>query len=221
MNEKNTKDKLTQIRNEEIKKRKQGSKTNINIPSMLDLRWRSLGKGRKNLMPAMIEMYNYIISKINGGDFLDVGCGEAEIIWRLLKENKCERLVGIDISSIRIWWDIQEAMKREVSDYVSFLFSYAETLVFEDESFDYVANTATLEHITEPQKAISEIMRVLKRNGTAFFGVPIEPNENQPIKSPDHYHFWKSEKEVLGLFNNLKVVSTKFINPNLIVEIKK
>lgn len=213
--------KLDEIRQEEIKKRKQGKKTNINTPFMQDLRWRSYGKGRKNLMPAMIEMYNYIISRIDGGSFLDSGCGEAEIIWRLLKENKCNKLVGIDISSVRIWWDIQEAMKREVSNYVSFLFSYAEMLVFEDESFDYVANTATLEHITEPQKAISEIMRVLKKSGTAFFGVPIEPNENQPIKSPDHFWFWQDKSEVLQLFKELNIVSTKFINPNLVIEIKK
>jgi len=63
-------------------------------------------------------------------------------------------------------------------------------------------------------------MRVLKSDGKAFFGIPIEPAPNQPLNSPDHYHFWVDEKSILKLFNGLNVISTKLIKPNLIVELK-
>jgi len=210
---------LKQIREKEIELRKNGKKTNINTPEMQDLRWRSYGKTRKQLMPAMIEMYNYICGKVECGSLLDVGCGEGEIIRNLM--GKCEFLVGADISPLRIWWNIQEVIEMDASDQVTFLFSHAENLVFEDNSFDYVTCTATLEHVSNPRVAITEIMRVLKSDGKAFFGIPIEPAPNQPLNSPDHYHFWVDEKSILKLFNGLNVLSTKFINPNLIVEIKK
>jgi ubiquinone/menaquinone biosynthesis C-methylase UbiE len=210
---------LKQIRANEIERRKRGEKTNINTPEMQDLRWRSYGKTRKQLMPAMIEMYDYICSKVGFGSFLDVGCGEGEIIWSLM--GKFELLVGVDISPVRIWWNIQKAIEMEASDCVLFLYSDAENLVFEDNSFDNVTCTATIEHVTNTAKAISEIMRVLKPRGKAFFGIPIEPAQNQPIKSPDHYNFYTDEKSILKLFDGLNIVSTKFIKPNLIVEINK
>jgi len=212
---------LKQIREKEIELRKNGKKTNINTPEMQDLRWRSYGKTRKQLMPAMIEMYDYICGKVECGSLLDVGCGEGKIIWNLI--GTCEFLVGVDISALRIWWNIQETrpVGHEQFDNVYFLFSHAENLVFEDNSFDYVTCTATLEHVSEPRIAITEIMRVLKSDGKAFFGIPIEPAPNQPLNSPDHYHFYTDEKSILKLFDGLNVLSTKLIKPNLIVEIKK
>jgi len=213
---------LKQIREKEIELRKNGKKTNINTPEMQDLRWRSYGKTRKQLMPAMIEMYDYICGKISDGSFLDVGAGEADIIWGLVSENKCDEYYGVDISQVRIDWNNEKLLTSKYkNDNVFFLFSDAEQLPFPDGYMSAISCTATLEHVTNPIKVINEIMRVLKPDGKAFFGIPIEPAPNQPLNSPDHYHFWVDEKSILKLFNGLNVLSTKFINPNLIVEIKK
>lgn len=211
---------LKEIRAGEIERRKRGEKTNINTPEMQDLRWKSYGKSRKQLMPAMIEMYDYICDRVSGGRFLDVGAGEGELIWKLASNNKCDEYYGVDISQVRIDWN-NEKLQTLKYDNVYFMFSYARDLIFGDNSFDFVATTATLEHVTHPKKAISEIMRVLKPGGKAFFGIPIEPAKLQPINSPDHYNFYTDEQEILNLFDGLNVISTKLINPNLIVEIQK
>lgn len=215
--------KLSIIREQEIARRKKGKKTNINTPTMQDLRWRSYGKGRKNLMPAMIEMYDYIVNKVPfpTGNILDVGVGEGEIIWRLDKANKGLELWGVDISPLRIFWNIQKVKDNLTKINIRFLVCNAENLVFDDDYFGCAISTATIEHLTNPRKAISEMMRVLKVGGVAFLGIPIESNPNQPIHSPDHYNFYKKESEILELFKGLNVVSTKLIKPNFIVEIVK
>lgn len=215
--------KLEEIRGKEREYRKTGKKNNINTPEMQDLRWHSYGKARKQLMPAMIAMYDYICDKVTGDNFLDVGCGEAALIWQLVSNGKCNEYYGIDISQIRIVWNNEKLKTPEFSHYdnIYFLFSYAEELPFPNEYMDIVVCTVTIEHITYPKKAIDEIMRVLKKEGCALFGIPIEADPTQYLKSPDHYHFWKSEEEILSLFKDYNVISTKFIDPNLIIEVNK
>lgn len=44
---------------------------------------------------------------------------------------------------------------------------------FEDSTFDYVISNHVMEHISDESKAISEIKRVLKRNGKWIFSFPI------------------------------------------------
>lgn len=48
----------------------------------------------------------------------------------------------------------------------------ARKLSFEDESFDCIFAFDVIEHIDDDQAAVSEIFRVLKKNGKAFFTVP-------------------------------------------------
>lgn len=46
-------------------------------------------------------------------------------------------------------------------------------LPYKNESFDCVISIATLEHIRQLRLAISEIKRILKKNGCAVFGFPV------------------------------------------------
>jgi len=61
----------------------------------------------------------------------------------------------------------------------------AEQLPFRDNSFDAVVSIAVLEHVREPFKAASEILRVLKPGGKLHVDVPFL----QPFHGyPDHYY---------------------------------
>jgi ubiquinone/menaquinone biosynthesis C-methylase UbiE len=46
-------------------------------------------------------------------------------------------------------------------------------LPYEDDFFDCVVSISVLEHVKEIDKAVSEIWRVLKRNGVAVLGFPV------------------------------------------------
>lgn len=53
------------------------------------------------------------------------------------------------------------------------LFETAYNIPINDESFDTILCTAVLEHLEEPDKAIEEANRVLKRSGYALYTVPL------------------------------------------------
>ena len=57
--------------------------------------------------------------------------------------------------------------------------------VFDDETFDLLICNHVLEHITDDANAISEIHRVLKKNGKAILNVPIYKNLYSTYYNPD------------------------------------
>jgi SAM-dependent methyltransferase len=80
-------------------------------------------------------------------------------------------------------------------------------LKFEDESFNFVACLAVLEHVQTPQKAIAELYRVLKPGGEIWVEVPFnQPYHASPQDywrvSPDGLRIWMSDFDeiAVGLF---------------------
>lgn len=58
-------------------------------------------------------------------------------------------------------------------------------MVFEDNKFDFVICNHVLEHIDEEQKAMKEILRVLKPGGIAIIQVPIDYSLNKTFEDSD------------------------------------
>jgi SAM-dependent methyltransferase len=80
-------------------------------------------------------------------------------------------------------------------------------LKFEDASFNFVACLAVLEHVQHPQKAISELHRVLKPAGEVWVEVPFnQPYHASPQDywrvSPDGLRIWMADFDeiAVGLF---------------------
>ena len=80
-----------------------------------------------------------------------------------------------------------------------------QALPFANESFDIVFASHVLEHIPDDEKAISEIRRILRKNGVAILPVPIvchetieylEPNPSEAyhVRAPGIDYFKKYEK---------------------------
>jgi len=63
------------------------------------------------------------------------------------------------------------AGKRLAHDGVSVKTMNAERLYFPDETFDLVVSNATFEHICDVPKAVSEVARVLKKDGVIYIGI--------------------------------------------------
>lgn len=60
-------------------------------------------------------------------------------------------------------------------------------LPFNDESYDFIFASHVLEHITDDEKAISEICRILRPNGIAILPVPIVAEKTIEYPEPNPY----------------------------------
>lgn len=112
------------------------------------------------------------------GRVLDVGCGLQP--YRPLLGNGVTEYVGLD---------------REGELTNPTVVGSAESIPFEDESFDVVLSTQVLEHVPEPARAMTEAVRVLKRGGRLVLTVPgVWPTHEAPH---DYWRFTRHGLEHL------------------------
>ncbi|MFH0352307.1 MAG: class I SAM-dependent methyltransferase [Chromatiales bacterium] len=98
------------------------------------------------------------------GRFLDVGCGVQP--YRALLGPGVTEYVGVD---------------REGPLSNPTVVGTAESLLFPDGSFDVVLSTQVLEHLPEPERALREAVRVLRRGGRLLLTVPgVWPTHEAP-----------------------------------------
>jgi len=105
---------------------------------------------------------------------LSIGCGLAGdlFVLNLLWGKKyCFELTGLDIDSEKIHLLNYFKEKREVKN-LAFLLGDAQVLPFKEGAFDIVICSEVLEHLPDPEKAISEIRRVLVSDGLAIITTP-------------------------------------------------
>ena len=88
------------------------------------------------------------------GRVLDIGCGTGLIT------RKIENCIGVD-SSIKL---LEQAENTVVC-------GYAEKLPFKSESFDTIISFTALQDIKDVPSAVSELRRVLKKNGKILLSV--------------------------------------------------
>lgn len=99
-----------------------------------------------------------------GGRVLDVGCGTKPYRDYL----ECSDYIGLEIDS-------EFNRKRNYADF------YYEGLVFPfpDENFDTCITNQVLEHVFNPDIFLSEVRRVLRKNGILFLTVPFVWDEHE------------------------------------------
>jgi len=102
------------------------------------------------------------------GKVLDVGCGAGNFTRGIKSARKDLQLYGIDVGreAIRI------ARKR--SKNINYKAASAYKLPFKSLFFEGVVMFDVLEHIDYPDRAVSEVRRVLKKGGKCFLAVPLE-----------------------------------------------
>lgn len=105
------------------------------------------------------------------GDGLEIGSGTGYFSLNLLQLGVVRRLTATDISP-----GMLDRLARTATGLgleVETVETEAETLPFEDESFDIVFGHAVLHHIPDPARAFAEFRRVLRPGGAiAFAGEP-------------------------------------------------
>ncbi|HEV8250112.1 MAG TPA: class I SAM-dependent methyltransferase [Gaiellaceae bacterium] len=114
-----------------------------------------------------------VVSGCAGRSVLDYGCGDGE--FSVLLAERGARVTGIDISPRRIEEAQQRAAAAGFAGTSDFAVMNAEQLSFAPGSFDLICGTSILHHLSL-ERAVPELARVLRRDGTATFVEPLGHN---------------------------------------------
>lgn len=128
---------------------------------------------------------NYtIITKIakplcRGGMVLDVGCGSGALSF--LNAGQAKKVIAFDISRQAIE-NARKIQKMLGIKNISFGAGDAQDIKFPDETFDVVLHSEVLEHLQEPEAALREAARVVRRHGYLILSTPNECNPKGCVK---------------------------------------
>lgn len=112
-------------------------------------------------------LYRWVLSKLKPRPetlLLDIACGMGLLLR--YAQDWGVRAHGIDISTVAVKRSRAEAPQSKVC------VANGEFLPFPDEYFDYITNLGSLEHFINPKQALSEMQRILKKDGIAAIYLP-------------------------------------------------
>jgi len=104
---------------------------------------------------------------------LDLGCGNGRSTYLISTLNKNIVAVGCDIS-----YRFLSSLGQGKGDAAKYCTADASKLPFADQSMDIVSCFQLIEHISEPDKVISEMIRVVKKGGLIII---LSPNLFSPF----------------------------------------
>ena len=99
------------------------------------------------------------------GRFLEVGTGTGWDTILIAKNTLNVQISAVDLSDQMLKFATYNASREGVDNKISFIKGDAKALPFEDETFDAVFSHHMLHHLSEPEKMLSEIKRVVKSDG--------------------------------------------------------
>lgn len=106
-----------------------------------------------------ISLAKKIIKDLRFENCLDVGSASGFMVSEIYKDFPDKKFFGIDV------YDRAIKFAQKNYPHIKFQVASAEKLPFKDESFDLILCFETIEHIENPQKALKEIKRVIKKDG--------------------------------------------------------
>lgn len=112
-----------------------------------------------------IEFYRRSLNRCKSKNVLDYGCGQG--LWSFyLAAMGAANVIGIDASNVAI---------EQAPKILDFSVMDCEAMTFDEDTFDFICGTSILHHL-DLEKALSEIVRTLKPDGTAIFLEPLGHN---------------------------------------------
>lgn len=138
---------------------------------------------------------------------LDIATGNGFLAFEFAE--KVSRVIGCDMTEDML--DIAESIRKDRKlDNVAFDVMDAESLRFEDGSFDIVSCRFAFHHFTNPKKVISEMVRVCRNGGKIVLvdGLSSEDpvkseyhNRIEQIRDPSHVRLY-SRSELIGMLQD-------------------
>jgi ubiquinone/menaquinone biosynthesis C-methylase UbiE len=126
----------------------------------------SPGSARSLRSSILQVIRKYIAPSIKDGKLLDVGGGTGEFTEKIASVLEVEEVVVVDINEDALKDVLSRGFKSYKVDVTR------EQLPFSDNYFDIVTMIDVIEHLYDPDYAISEVRRVLKPGGFAVISTP-------------------------------------------------
>jgi SAM-dependent methyltransferase len=130
-----------------------------------------------------VAAYRLCARFLPDGLVLDLGCGVGHS-YELLAPRET---VGVDAAA-----EALEGQRRKT------LVADMRRLPLPDGSFDSVLAVQSIEHVPDPERALSEAARVLRRGGAAVFVTPNRLTFARPDEIIDPYHYIEYDESSLG-----------------------
>ncbi|NNJ71293.1 MAG: ubiquinone/menaquinone biosynthesis methyltransferase [Kiritimatiellales bacterium] len=124
---------------------------NRTISLGLDKRWR-----RKTIE---------LLKPFRGGRYLDVGTGTGDLVFEILHQSVNVLVDGIDPAEQMLEIARKKALRRRLGDAVTFFTADALDLPMERETYDGIVSGFCFRNIECRQRALEEMLRVLKPGG--------------------------------------------------------
>ena len=128
--------------------------------------WNNVHKDDESLI--MESLYYEVVKKNieleSGNVILDIGCGKKSPIEFM---NSDIISIGFDISLLAI-----ELQKNHELNNQHFFVADAENISLNNETINIISALGVLEHVSDPDKTIMEIYRVLKNDGICIVALP-------------------------------------------------
>ncbi len=144
------------------------------------------------------RIYQYILSKIpqKAKIIADVGCGKGWLAKKLLFLDRI--VVSIDVS----FENVSKVLKLYPDEKHFGIVADGYHLPFKNESFDCTVASEVIEHLEQPDKFISELIRVTKQNGSIILTTPYKEKIrktlcihcNKPTPLNAHLHSFDENK---------------------------
>lgn len=140
-----------------------------------------LHKFKADATLARVQKVLGILRGVGPESLLDVGSGRGTFLWPLLDAFPGLAVTSIDISEQRIS-DLRAVRDGGVTRLTPVL-ANAQEMPFADGSFDVVTMLEVLEHMSDPQAALTRALAVARR--FVILSVPSVPDDN-----PEHIHLF-------------------------------
>lgn len=120
-----------------------------------------------------VAAYAFCAPFLGAGTVLDLGCGIGHSYERLAPR----QTVGLDVDARALAGQERETVVADMR-----------MLPFADESFPSVVSVHSIEHVPDPERAVSEVARVLEPAGVGVFVTPNRLTLGRPEEIIDPYH---------------------------------
>lgn len=146
--------------------------------------WQRLAKIYAPLMESDKKFYNAICGYIrdylkSDMNVLELACGTGQLSFPL--SDCTNSWTATDFSENMI----KQAKRRGTTEKLSFCVADATALSYENENFDCVVISNALHIMPEPEKAMQEIRRVLKKDGILYAPTFFGQRKNQVVYESD------------------------------------